>query len=186
MKHEITSYNTKKMIAETFKTLMEKKTVSKITVSEIIKECSINRKTFYYHFEDIYALLRWIFEDEIIAKIKEYDFCSDYEKVLLFIGNYFFENNYIQSCVNDSFGRDIMRNYLYPDIFGCIKNTINEKEKEKNFIFEPEFKEFMAKFYAEATAGILIDMAKEKDDKKREKYIEHISHIVEMQFRLAE
>ena len=34
---------------------MEKKPLSKITVSEIIADCGVNRKTFYYHFEDIYA-----------------------------------------------------------------------------------------------------------------------------------
>ena len=37
---------------------MEKKPLSKITVSEIIADCGVNRKTFYYHFEDIYALLK--------------------------------------------------------------------------------------------------------------------------------
>lgn len=28
---------------------MEKKPLSKITVSEIIADCGVNRKTFYYH-----------------------------------------------------------------------------------------------------------------------------------------
>ena len=37
---------------------MEKKPLSNITVSEIIADCGVNRKTFYYHFEDIYALLK--------------------------------------------------------------------------------------------------------------------------------
>ena len=46
------------------KKAMEKKTLSKITVSELIAECNVNRKTFYYHFDDIYALLKWTLEEE--------------------------------------------------------------------------------------------------------------------------
>ena len=48
----------KKTLAVSLKRFMEKKPLSKITVSEIIADCGVNRKTFYYHFEDIYALLK--------------------------------------------------------------------------------------------------------------------------------
>ena len=41
---------------------MEKKPLSKITVSEIIADCNVNRRTFYYHFDDIYALLKWVLD----------------------------------------------------------------------------------------------------------------------------
>ncbi|CDE34103.1 transcriptional regulator [Ruminococcus sp. CAG:403] len=52
------SLQTKKEIAQTLKQFMWEKPFSKITVSEIIRTCNINRKTFYYHFSDIYALLK--------------------------------------------------------------------------------------------------------------------------------
>ena len=57
MKHEEISLNTKKALAEALKLAMKKKPFQKITVSELIEACHVNRKTFYYHFEDIYALL---------------------------------------------------------------------------------------------------------------------------------
>ena len=58
MKHEVTSLNTKKALAAALKELMTKKPLSKITVSDIISVCGVNRKTFYYHFQDIYDLLK--------------------------------------------------------------------------------------------------------------------------------
>ena len=58
MKHEINSQNTKKMLVETLLSLLEKKPLSKITVSEIVNLCDINRKTFYYHFTDIYLIMK--------------------------------------------------------------------------------------------------------------------------------
>lgn len=48
---------TKQAIIETFKNLLDKEPLDKITVQEIVTECKISRNTFYYHFGDIYALL---------------------------------------------------------------------------------------------------------------------------------
>ena len=58
MTHKEISLNTKKKLASALKQAMKKKPFGKITVSELIKTCGINRNTFYYHFEDIYALLK--------------------------------------------------------------------------------------------------------------------------------
>lgn len=67
MKHEIASMRTKKALADSLRKIMTHKSFSKITVSEIIADCGVNRKTFYYHFEDIYALLHWMLEQESIV-----------------------------------------------------------------------------------------------------------------------
>lgn len=43
------------------KTFAQKGT-KKLTVKDLVEECHITRQAFYYHFEDIPALLRWMFE----------------------------------------------------------------------------------------------------------------------------
>ncbi|MBE6604968.1 MAG: TetR family transcriptional regulator [Ruminococcaceae bacterium] len=48
---------TKKAIIESFLHLAAKKPLEKITVRDIVDHCGINRNTFYYHFQDIYAVL---------------------------------------------------------------------------------------------------------------------------------
>ena len=48
---------TKKAIMETFLHLTEKKPLEKITIRDLVDECGINRNTFYYYFQDIYAVL---------------------------------------------------------------------------------------------------------------------------------
>ena len=53
LKHEITALNTKKTLANSLKKFMGIKPLSKITITEIISDCGLNRKTFYYHFEDM-------------------------------------------------------------------------------------------------------------------------------------
>lgn len=88
MKHEITSLSTKKTLAESLKRFMKTKSLSKITVSEIATDCGLNRKTFYYHFENIYSLLKWIFENEAIEAAKHFVLTLDYEKAILFVMDY--------------------------------------------------------------------------------------------------
>ena len=52
----------KRLIAQAAKTLLTQKGVSRLTVKDIVEECQITRQTFYYHFEDIPALFRWMLE----------------------------------------------------------------------------------------------------------------------------
>lgn len=52
----------KETIAQAAKTLLMEKGVKKLTVKDIVGECQITRQAFYYHFEDIPALFRWMFE----------------------------------------------------------------------------------------------------------------------------
>lgn len=50
---------TKEVIAQAFEGLLEKRSIDKITVKDIVTECGVNRQTFYYHFRDIYDLMEW-------------------------------------------------------------------------------------------------------------------------------
>lgn len=92
MKHETTTLMTKKAIAASLKKIMEKKPLDKITVREIIEDCGINRKTFYYHFRDIYHLIKWIFEEEAIEVVKQYDLIVNYYDAIQFVLDYVEKN----------------------------------------------------------------------------------------------
>lgn len=43
--------DTKELIAEAVKRLLMQKKVKKLTVKDIVDECSITRQTFYYHLK---------------------------------------------------------------------------------------------------------------------------------------
>ena len=178
MKHEVTTYQTKKLIASTLKTLMRAKPFSKITVSEIIAGCKINRKTFYYHFEDIFALLKWMFEEEAVAVVRHFDLLADYEDAIRFVMQYVDENDYIISCAYDSIGREEMKRFFYTDFVGVVTSVIDAAEAKLEKKIDPAFKEYAAKFYTEALAGMLIDWAKERDKHDREKVVSYLTSII--------
>lgn len=54
----------KELIAEAARTLLMDRHVKKLTVKDIVEQCHITRQAFYYHFEDIPELFRWMIEKE--------------------------------------------------------------------------------------------------------------------------
>ena len=178
MKHEVTTHNTKKLLADTLKKIMRSKPFSKITVSEIIQECGVNRKTFYYHFQDIYDLLKWVFDEEAIQVVRHFDLLEDYEAAIRFVMDYIRENDYIISCTHDSIGREEMKRFFYMDFIEIITSVINEAETQAHISIEPEFKAYAAKFYTEALAGMLIDWAKNGTDQDYERTVLYLTNIV--------
>lgn len=154
------SLRTKKALAAALKSAMEKKTLSKITINELITACNINRKTFYYHFEDIYALLKWMLEEEAIEVIKQFEIIENTEECFLFIMNYVKENRHIINCAYDSMGHEELKRFLYTDINGLMCDAIQSGEDKLNISLDNSFKEFLARFYTEAATGILIDWIK--------------------------
>lgn len=69
MKQYRNSERTKKWIRRAFIELIaEKKSINKITINELAERADITKTTFYYHYEDIYAVAEE-FENELIAKL---------------------------------------------------------------------------------------------------------------------
>lgn len=63
---------TRKAIKETFLSLLEKQPISEITVKDIVETCGINRNSFYYHFQDLPALVDEIVKEEAEEIIQKY------------------------------------------------------------------------------------------------------------------
>ena len=156
MKQDQKTLNTKKALAASLKKFMKQKPLSKITVSQLISDCNVNRKTFYYHFEDIYDLLKWTLEEEAIEVVKQYDLLVDYQEVITFVMDYVEENQHILNCAYDSLGREGMKRFLYADFIGILSTLIEGIEQQENIHADAEFKQFLCEFYTEALSGILI------------------------------
>ena len=125
MKYEIVSLNTKKMLSNALKDAMKSKPLSKITVSEIVGACGVNRKTFYYHFQDIYDLPKWTLEQEAIEVVRSFDLLVDAEDAISFVIDYVEANQHILNCAYDSMGRDEMRRFFYADCIEIISGVID-------------------------------------------------------------
>ena len=61
----------KQAIAQAAMGLLMEKGVKKLTVKDIVEECRITRQAFYYHFEDIPELFRWMLEQQTDRMLRE-------------------------------------------------------------------------------------------------------------------
>ena len=174
MKHEVTSLNTKKTFAESLKKLLCKKELSKITVSEIVADCGVNRKTFYYHFEDIYDLLKWTLEKEAVEVVKHFNLLTDYEEAIMFVMDYIEENDYIINCTYDALGRDGMKFFFFSDFKEIILSLITSAEEVTHVSLDEKYKSFLCSFYIDALSGLLIEWIRDRKHRDRKQLIDFV------------
>ena len=63
---------TKRVIREAFVELLNERALSKITVKDITDRCGINRNTFYYHYQDVPALVEEICSIQFDRIVQDY------------------------------------------------------------------------------------------------------------------
>lgn len=179
MTNEEISLRTKQMLAASLKKSLMKKPFQKITISEIISDCKINRKTFYYHFSDIYALLQWMFEEEAIYVIQNFDLLLDYKEAVSFVMDYVDENDVIINNVYNSIGCEVLKRFFYKDFNGIVVSTFNSIEKSANKKIEPDYKEFLGHFCTEAVAGMFMRYVQNPKERNRAKALMYFSRVFE-------
>lgn len=149
---------TKRAIAQGFKELMRHKSFEKITISDITKTCGLNRQTFYYHFQDKFELINWIYYNEAILPLTEglsFDTWSDHIFQLLNLMKqeaYFYENALHEG------GQHEFQNYLLcvaRELFSGIIERIAQ-----NTTIELEDRQFIADFFAFGIVGVIVAWAK--------------------------
>lgn len=180
MKQEEITLHTKQALADSLKKAMKKKPFSKITVSELVKDCNLNRKTFYYHFENIYELLKWMFEEEAIRVVQHFNLLTDYEEAVRFIMDYIEQNEHIISCAYDSIGRDEMKRFFYNDFYEITASIIDQAEERSSKKIDVNFKNFTIKFYLEAFTGMLIDWVKNRENQNRDDMVRYITQFLKI------
>lgn len=102
----------KDQIAASLKRLMETKPLTKISIREIAEDCRINRGTFYYHFTDIYAVVKWILDKEATPYLEDYATLLTYEDAVRFILDYARSNQYIVKCALDTFAMEQLKHFF--------------------------------------------------------------------------
>ena len=72
-------------------------------------------------------------------------------------------NRHILNCAYDAMGRDELRRFFYTDFIEITLSLVEQAELHTGCQTDPEFKRFLAEFYTEALAGMLINLFKAKD-----------------------
>ncbi len=162
---------TQKFIMSTFMQLLERESLDKITVRDIVEECEINRNTFYYHYSDIYDLLDDVFRIEA-EKFLEQDvddnttFGEEYARAAQFVLKY----RKAILHIYDSKKRDVLENYLETLAFSFINRFV--KKESEGYVLSDDDVDYITGFYTHAIVGNTIEWIKRKLPSGQEKFIE--------------
>ena len=175
MNYTVTNNNTKKTLADALKHLLERKPLAKITVSDIIRECGLNRKTFYYHFQDIHDLLKWMLNQEAIERIKSFSAAMEFEEGMLFLLKYIEENKHILNCVCDSLGSLEIKRGLNQDFEYIAEKMLAVVERSKKVRLQSDYRTFLKSFFIDAMSGKLLEIIQSNESCDRTQMIEYVS-----------
>lgn len=148
------SKNTKNVLGGSLKKLLQKKALNKITVTEIVEDCGLNRMTFYYHFKDIYDLLEWVCADDARKALESMGNYTNWREGMHSIFELMrSEKGFITNLYHSPSG-GYLETYLLKltdDVFMTVINDIDAGKRLK-----PEDKTFIASFYKSAILGIIF------------------------------
>lgn len=149
------SYNTKKKLGETLKELMAEKPFDKITVSELTKRCGLNRQTFYYHFETIIDLYKWVMAEEAGPLLEEFKRNPEnWKKAVLEILYFIRENHSAVLCALQSIENMHIRSFFYSyfsEIFSAMFDKICQ-----DLDVDRDFKNFIITLHITGAAGLAL------------------------------
>lgn len=111
----------KQLLTESVRELATKKTINKICVTEIARNCSMSNSNFYHHFRDKYELISYVIHNQIDDRINPEEMSLDE----LF-------NEFLDMMEDDQqFYANILANTLteYPH-HGFFHETLDSKVKD--------------------------------------------------------
>ena len=153
MKNEEMSTQTKNSLAVALKKRMETTEFSKIRVSDLLKDCNIVRSTFYYYFSDIYELLEWMLNTELIVLFEKCDEIYTWDQGVTMLMEYVRDNSNMCLCAFHSIGRESLEKMFYKNCYVLMERFVNNSFSAINVA--PDDKAFIMDFYVRAYVSAL-------------------------------
>ena len=147
------SSSTKESLAAALKQMMNVKPIGKITVKDLVEICGVNRQTFYYHFDDVYDLLEWVFEEDANRFLPQKVVYEHWREDIMIYLDYLQENSTFALNVYNSNSRLYMLRYLESKMEACIRSFAVIVSEDMN-IDRQDF-EFVVKYYAKCAIGLI-------------------------------
>lgn len=156
---------TKLAIKSTFIKLLEERPLSNITVKELVERCGINRNSFYYHYQDLPALIEEIIEEEADMFIKKYQSVSSvidcYDALTEFVSEKKKIVMHIYRSVNrETFEKNLMNISTY-FVTEYVNTALGGME------ITDEDKECIVNYYKCVCFGLVIDWLNSGMDARR-------------------
>lgn len=123
---------TERALAEAVTELLKSRTLDKITIKDITSECGLTRNTFYYHFHDVYDLLRWVFEQKTAEIMRKYEAQEDWEGGLKETLDYLYENQVMITHLYESITDDLLIRFVNDVMMQHARVIVSGEARDMN------------------------------------------------------
>ncbi|MGN0129886.1 MAG: TetR/AcrR family transcriptional regulator C-terminal domain-containing protein [Methanomethylophilus alvi] len=170
---------TKQALIASFKKLLETKPFDKITISDITNDCGLSRQTFYYHFRDIFDMIRWIYNSESLNEIGGRGGYGTWQDKIRELFDYTLNNkSLILGTFNSKCRNDLVGYYM--DV--SIRKISDIVEMKSDGDIAEKDKKFIASVYAYAFVGIMVDWISDGMKESSEEMVDRVYKIVMSNF----
>ena len=170
---------TKQALIASFKKLLETEPFDKITISDITNDCGLSRQTFYYHFRDIFDMIRWIYNSESLNEIGGRGGYGTWQDKIRELFDYTLNNkSLILGTFNSKCRNDLVRYYM--DV--SIRKISDIVEMKSDGDIAEKDKKFIASVYAYAFVGIMVDWISDGMKESSEEMVDRVYKIVMSNF----
>lgn len=167
---------TKRALASALRELMEEVPFDKIQVAHICERCSMNRKSFYYHFKDKYDLLNWILDTEFIALAHAGRTAANFDEhleALYAICRYFYQNrNFYRKALKIE-GQNSLSGHLREICFPLLKARLVD------LLGKDKVDDFEANFFTDACMCAIERWLLEKDCMPPEQFVSRLLRLMQ-------
>ena len=146
---------TRNMIRNVFIEMLDERPFDEITVTDLVTRCEINRKTFYYYYQDLYAVLTEIFESEletVLGGVKAHVTWAEGIAQAMQIA---LRHKRAVYHVYHSMQRESLEKYLY-NVAGEVMRRYVERQSEGIHASQGD-KDIIAQFYQSALTEMVLN-----------------------------
>jgi len=145
--------NTKEALGNALKKMIVVKPIDKITVKDLVEICGVNRQTFYYHFDDVYDLLEWVFEQDAEKVLPKTIDVANWKRDVTTFFTYLHQNRDFALNICNSNSRTYMLKFYEKKLEVCVRGFATLVSKQMN-IGLSDF-EFVVMLYTNMVVGLI-------------------------------
>lgn len=166
---------TKKLIHDTFISMLNEQPLKRISVKDLALHCEINRNAFYYYYADIYELLSEIFETQLQLVINEFNASNSWEESFIKATDVALANKKAIYHVYDSMQQDALVKF----IFDISRNMMKEYVKRENETIHASETDqgLIAGFYQCALTGMVVRWLQTGMKEEPQEIVERIGYL---------
>ena len=147
---------TKRQLSLSLQALLTQAPLDKITIQDLVNEAQVSRKTFYYHFQDIYDLLEWTLVEEGKKLLPGYTAEDGWQKSLGNVFLYFEQHKKMILNIYRSLHKDsnLLQRHVSSLIFPLLEEYFDKQPGHERV--EAQDRQFLLGLYSYGIVDLFV------------------------------